>query len=170
MNYYNFHEMRKIGEKGVGLVTTALRRQQPPYNLITISRQADRRRAGFDIELVARQSPYATRWRSVKLEVKTDRHDPDNFFLELSRLEAGRLANTPADFLCYLFLKNRRLFVFDMPALERWVRRNHMGFASAPARTPTGNTHFMTDGIIVPVSYLAGMSLSIEQMYDKIVK
>ena len=165
-------ETRKIGEKGVGIVLQALRQRRPPQNMLTLNRQNDRR-AGYDIELVARQTITDEDWSSRFLEVKSDRHDNGNFFIEIfSQSESNRLGgfiNTPAHYLMYLFLKTRRLHIFHVPDLQRWIRQNWRRFPYNPVRTPTGDTCFTTTGIVVPTYELEHLDMNIESFYDHVL-
>lgn len=172
MNYFNFAEMVKVGDKGVKLVAAALRQHQPPYNCFAINRK-DNRRLNYDIELVARRNINALAWRSYHLEVKCDRHDGVNFFIELISQEekgtVGGFLGTTADYLFYFFLKPRKLYIFDVPTLKRWIVNNQYGYCYNPVRTPTGNTHYTTSGIVVPVRHLLHLNLTFQGFYNNIV-
>jgi hypothetical protein len=81
----------------------------------------------------------------------------------------GLILTSEADFICYYFFRTSRLFIFDTNFLRRWTSLHKHAYDGKPTRTPTGNSYYTTQGILVPISALAAHSLTISQLCQKIL-
>lgn len=167
MRYFNLGDTLKVGRRGVSKVLSEMRAELPKP-LMSLYRR-DNRRCGFDIELLARRRIRDKSWSSIGIEVVCDRHEPNNFFLEtIEQVESDRpglIASTSACYLTYLFLGESKIHVFRVDMLREWVKERGTFFQQKYVRTPTGNGHFTTSGIVVPTKYLSDLSMSVCEFY-----
>ena len=173
MRYFNFAETKKIGKNGVKEVVAALKKRNTLEDFITINRQ-NNRLCGYDVEVLTKSKNNKGKriYNYYGLEVKSDRHDVENFFIEtVSQKESDKLGGfvtTTSDYLMYYFLKQRRLYIFDTKELQKWIAKMGVGYQQFPVRTPTGDSYYTTIGIAVPVKDLQEHSLTIDEFFAEI--
>lgn len=172
MRYYNFSETQKVGKRGVRDVVSALKKRNILKDFITINRQ-NNRLCGFDVEVLIESKNKGKKiYNSYSLEVKSDRHYVDNFFIEIiSQKESNKLGGfvtTKSDYLMYYFLKQRRLYIFETKKLKKWIEDNKFVYQQRSVRTPTGDSHYTTVGITVPVEDLKDYAITIDEFFSEI--
>jgi len=164
MNYFNAKEMRQIGEKGVNIITKAMRKKAPDNLKV---RKANPRRCGYNIGIF-------TGTKEIKIQVKSDRHNSDNLFIEtisnFEKSELGGVLASNADFLCYYFFETKKLYIFNVKFLRKWVLTYRTGYDYRDCRTPLGNNHYTTSGFLVPITHLSEHSYGISDLFEQIMQ
>ena len=110
---FHFDTQLSIGQAGVRLAKMVLRAVYPKIKDLEKDRDAQKR----GIDLYVQNLGY--------VEVKTDLHEPKNFFLELSSAGApGAIDRSCADYFCIIFPYSRVIFLIERPYLQKWLRDN----------------------------------------------
>jgi len=110
---FSFSRQWQVGRQGVLKVIRLL--TERGHTCLDYEGNKEMQRRGVDLWV----SDYG--W----VEVKVDTHDSDYFFLELASGDRpGSLDRSIADFLCFVFLTERRLYFLPLPELRYWLRES----------------------------------------------
>lgn len=114
MKIHNFEDSLKVGESGEKLFLDAFGEE---WGLVDVRKNPEYQER--DIDFLA---------KGKTIELKTDTYTNGNMFLETisaKEIESkGYVYKSQADYLCYLFVNFKVMFIFDLPRLREWVKSN----------------------------------------------
>jgi hypothetical protein len=110
----------------------------------------------YDVDLLWTLAEHG-RLRVVPIEIKGDTYDKTgNFFFEIISNESkgtpGCFLYTAAVWLFYYFVNTGRLYCLPMDKTRPWFIHNNDHFPRSRTSTPTGNSHYVTVGKLVPIA------------------
>lgn len=95
------------------------------------------------------------------LEVKTDSHSPENFFLELDvKGKPGAIDRSTADYFCILFPNYQVIYLLPRAELQQWLRENYSWIKDEhpdwirTIHSTAGKSRWSARGVIVPRTVL----------------
>ena len=166
MNSYNFNQCYEVSKAAISKVTRWLMEQKTIISVINV--EDDKRFQELDVDLLAIMDDSTCKL----IEVKTDRYDTGNFFLELiSNVEKdsrGCILQTKSDYVFYYFTKIHKLYILSTYYLQKWLIDNHTHYNKKTVKTFLSNGgSYHTIGICVPIQNLVKLGHAKELKLDE---
>jgi hypothetical protein len=146
---YGMTEQLAIGAMGVNVAKCVLRSKYP--DIVDYDTDKDMQKRGVDLLV-----------KGLGLvEVKTDSHQPEAFFLELDvGGKPGGIDRCSADYICVLFYKHRLMYLLPRPNVQQWLREHYAWVLTEhpdwvkTTQSSHNNSTWSARGIRVPVGLL----------------
>lgn len=147
-----FKDSCKTGAQAVALVTSWLLSTPAVSSITNVENNRLFQNQDVDIITVSREGI------THKLEVKGDSYDSGNLFFETisntSKNTSGCFLYTEADWLCYVTLPTKTLYVIPVKKTRAWFLKNINSFKEVKTFTAVGNSKYQTVGRLVPIKEL----------------
>lgn len=143
---YSMQEQLRIGSEGAARVKSLLARRFG--TLIDYEGNKDMQRQGVDIHI----EPWGN------IEIKTDLHDSENFFLEYrcSDKPSGIMTGE-ADWWAYYYPALKRIYLLPVSRVRKYIKTNMKWFATKfkkQVKSHEGDRNWSALGLALPRDYL----------------
>jgi hypothetical protein len=166
MNSYDFKQCYEVSKIAISIVTRWLMEQKTIISVINV--EDDERFQELDVDLLAIVDDSTCKL----IEVKADRYDTGNFFLELisdvEKDSRGCMLQTKSDYVFYYFTKMHKLYSLSIHYLQKWLIDNRAHYHKKTVETSLKNGRsYHTVGICVPIQNLVKLGHAKELKLDE---
>lgn len=160
LNEYDFNETSNIGNDGVIIIKKYLESLESTIVYEDVQNVKEFQKNDIDLRLLNRDN------NIISIEVKTDRYyNTGNFFFETisnqQKNTPGCFLYTKADYIYYIFLPEKLLYIIPVKESREWFLDNINSFITRPTST---ENKYITIGKLVPRNIIM-MNVNIEVIH-----